>query len=155
DVTPFRENFQAEVIFPGLPDQRFRAVYREHETRPGSAQAYTVALTLPAPETFQVLPGMSVTVLVDPTNRHAGDAPLPRVPVEAGFTQDGEDGARVWRFDPDSRTVRSQPVELGDLSDAGVAVRRGIRTGDQVVVAGVHALQEGQVVREMTRERGL
>jgi len=154
-TAPFDDAFSAEVVFPGLPEQRFRAAYREHETRPGSAQAYTVALTLPAPETFRALPGMSVTVLVDPAQLRVGEAPLPRVPVEAVFAQDGQEGARVWRYDPDSQTVRAQPVELGEISGAGIAIRSGIQAGDRIVVAGVHALQEGQAVREMTRERGL
>ncbi|WOA30399.1 efflux RND transporter periplasmic adaptor subunit [Alloalcanivorax xenomutans] len=155
ETVPFDDDFSVEVVFPGRPEQRFRAVYREHETRPGSAQAYNVALTLPAPETFRVLPGMSVTVLVDPAQMRADRAPLLRVPVAAVFTRDGQAGAWVWRYHPDSQTVRAQPVELGDIADAGVAIRSGVQVGDRIVIAGVHALQEGQTVREMTRERGL
>jgi len=64
-------------------------------------------------------------------------------------------GARVWRFDPESQTVQSVAVVLGTVSDAGVAVLSGLQAGDQIVVAGHQYLAENQQVKPWVKERGL
>ena len=51
--------------------------------------------------------------------------------------------------------MEAQPVTLGAVSGDGVAILEGLSAGDRIVVAGVHRLEEGQAVRELTRERGL
>ena len=154
-AAPLDRNFQPEVVFPGLPDQRFPAVYREHEARSGSTQAYAVVVTLPTPEALAVLPGMSAEVWVDESRLSNGGRARARVPVGAVFNQDGQEGARVWRLDPEAGTVHAKSVMLGEVTGAGVEILDGLKPGDQVVSAGVHRLEEGQEVRELTRERGL
>jgi RND family efflux transporter MFP subunit len=154
-VLPLGPSFRPEVVFPGLPEQRFRAVYREHESRPGATQAYTIVVTLPVPDDLVLLPGMSVTVRVDRAAERQGDKTAPIVPVEAVFNGDEATGARVWRLDTENDTVEAQPVTLGAVSGDGVASLEGLSAGDRIVVAGVHRLEEGQAVRELTRERGL
>ncbi len=154
-VLPLGPSFRPEVVFPGLPEQRFRAVYREHESRPGATQAYTIVVTLPVPDDLVLLPGMSVTVRVDRAAERQGDKTAPIVPVEAVFNGDEATGARVWRLDTENDTVEAQPVTLGAVSGDGVAILEGLSAGDRIVVAGVHRLEEGQAVRELTRERGL
>lgn len=154
-VLPLDQSFRPTVMFPGLSERRFRAVYREHESRPGSAQAYTIVLTLPMPEDVVLLPGMSATVRVSQATPRSAEAAAPTVPVEAVFNDDGDSGARVWRLDPDNGTVHAQAVTLGEVSSDGVAILEGLSPGDRIVVAGVHRLEEGQAVRELTRERGL
>jgi len=154
-LLPLGPSFRPEVVFPDLPEQRFRAVYREHESRPGTTQAYTIVVTLPVPEDLVLLPGMSATVRVDrAAERQSDTAPL-IVPVEAVFNGDEETGARVWRLDSENDTVEARAVTLGAVSGDGVAILEGLSAGDRIVVAGVHRLEEGQAVRELTRERGL
>ena len=41
------------------------------------------------------------------------------------------------------------------VAGGGGATRGGVSAGGGLVVAGVHRLEEGQAVRELTRERGL
>ena len=98
---------------------------------------------------------MSVTVRVDRAAERQGDKTAPIVPVEAVFNGDEATGARVWRLDTENDTVEAQPVTLGAVSGDGVAILEGLSAGDRIVVAGVHRLEEGQAVRELTRERGL
>tara|TARA_R100000656_G_scaffold117472_1_gene90817 strand:- start:3547 stop:4632 length:1086 start_codon:yes stop_codon:yes gene_type:complete len=154
-VLPLDRSFRPDVVFSGLSEQRFSAVYREHESRPGATQAYTIVLTLPMPDKVELLPGMSATVYVDEAAlRHADKVPL-TVPMAAVFNSDEESGARVWRFDPRSNKVQAQAVKLGEVSGDGVAILDGLSPGDRIVVAGVHRLKNGQAVRELTGERGL
>ncbi|MBM1142594.1 efflux RND transporter periplasmic adaptor subunit [Alcanivorax sp. ZXX171] len=154
-MAPLDRTFRAEVIFPALPEQRFPAVYREHEARTGSTQAYSVVVTLPTPEVLAVLPGMSAEVRVDEEQLNGPKRPRARVPVGAIFNQDGKEGARVWRLDPEAGTVHAETVTLGAVTGSGVEIVKGLEPGDRVVSAGVHRLEEGQAVRELTRERGL
>lgn len=52
----------------------------------------------------------------------------------------------VWVIDPESKTVSSRAVQLGDMTESGVLVR-GLEGGEYVATAGVHHLREQQKVR--------
>ena len=63
-----------------------------------------------------------------------------------------EEGRRsVWIVSDEGRTVTRRDVALAEnrtAAEAGrIAVTAGLRPGDRVVIAGVHALAEGQAVR--------
>jgi len=51
--------------------------------------------------------------------------------------------------------VSAVPVTLGEVVGEGVEILDGLSSGDRVVSAGVHHLEEGQTVRELVKERGL
>jgi RND family efflux transporter MFP subunit len=59
--------------------------------------------------------------------------------------QQGE-GSAVWVFDEAAMVVRSQAVKLGAAQGNDVQILEGLKTGQKVVVAGVHVLAEGQKV---------
>jgi membrane fusion protein, multidrug efflux system len=71
-----------------------------------------------------------------------------RLPASA-LLEDGERRS-VWVVSPDGRSVTRRDVSLaavrGDEGDR-IAVTAGLQPGDRVVIAGVHALSEGQAVR--------
>ncbi|SDA94418.1 efflux RND transporter periplasmic adaptor subunit [Sinorhizobium sp. NFACC03] len=69
------------------------------------------------------------------------------VPATAVVKKDGAD--RVWVIDPETHTVSLRSVRLDSPStDIGsVAVLSGLKDGEEVVVAGVNELAEGQSVR--------
>jgi RND family efflux transporter MFP subunit len=56
----------------------------------------------------------------------------------------------VWVVDPESHQVQPRPVQADSYSERGALVSGGLAVGEQVVVAGVHALSPGQVVRPVT-----
>lgn len=58
----------------------------------------------------------------------------------------------VWVVDPRTGKVRMAPVTVGAYSEDGVPVLGGITATDWVVAAGVHLLQEGQVVAPIDRD---
>src|SRR5690606_5121450 len=88
--------------------------------------------------------GATVQVRVSETgDAQAGAAPL-RLPSSAVREEGGR--SAVWVFDPQSSTVRSQPVDLAGVAGSDVLVQRGLSPGMQVVAAGVHVLAPGQRV---------
>lgn len=150
------EDYQPDVRFEGAPDKVFKASYKEHEASADDrTQTYIITLTMANPEGIVVLPGMSVDVAIDLTQIMRKASAWPQVPVEAVFNKDGEDGAYVWRFDPQANVVNAVAVTLGQVVGDGVEITAGLDAGDRIVSAGVHHLKEGQAVRELVKERGL
>ena len=75
----------------------------------------------------------------------AGEAESLSVPLAALATKDGKPA--VWRVEPGSSQVTLMPVEVGSYGETRASVKGGITQYDWIVVAGVHKLTEGQVVR--------
>jgi RND family efflux transporter MFP subunit len=55
-------------------------------------------------------------------------------------------GSAVWVYDPAAGVVRSRGVEVNTADGNQAVIASGLKTGEQVVVAGVHVLAEGQKV---------
>ena len=73
-----------------------------------------------------------------------GPAEAIHLPTSALLRQ-GE-GTAVWVYEPDSGTVRVQPVEIAGADGNAAVVASGLAPGMQVVAAGVHVLSPGQKV---------
>ncbi len=58
-----------------------------------------------------------------------------------------ENKPAVWVVDPQSHQVSLRPVELQRQDSAGIVVAKGLKAGEIVVTAGVHALRPDQKVR--------
>jgi RND family efflux transporter MFP subunit len=58
-----------------------------------------------------------------------------------------EDKPAVWVVHPKSLQVSLRAIELDRHASSGVVVSQGIKPGELVVTAGVHALRPGQKVR--------
>jgi membrane fusion protein, multidrug efflux system len=68
-----------------------------------------------------------------------------RLPLTAVAEAKGQ--TVVWLLDRNAMTVRTQPVAVAGADGNSVVIGQGIKTGDEVVVAGVHALTPGQKVK--------
>ncbi len=55
-------------------------------------------------------------------------------------------GSAVWIYDAPSGTVRSREVQVAGADGNEAVIAAGLKPGEQVVVAGVHVLAEGQAV---------
>lgn len=53
----------------------------------------------------------------------------------------------VWVVDAQSKKVHPRNISIGGYREDGVPVNSGLSAGEQVVVAGVHMLVDGQLVR--------
>jgi membrane fusion protein, multidrug efflux system len=85
--------------------------------------------------------GQTVTVL-DELPRTDG---IVRLPLAAVMQQQGQ--TAVWVLDPARMTVQVQPVGVAGTDGNTVVVASGLRPGQVVVTAGVHALTPGQQVK--------
>lgn len=94
-----------------------------------------------APEAFRL--GSVVTAA--PPDVQQG-API-GLPATAVLRKEGAD--HVWVVDPSTRTVSLRPVRLDTSStdNHSVQVLSGLKEGEEVVVAGVHEIAEGQSVK--------
>lgn len=91
-----------------------------------------------APEAFRL--GTTITAL-----RSNGDHQEQiTLPFSALLEQDGK--AYVWVAEPQSQTVRRQPVEVVSRTDQDFIVK-GVEDGQRIVSAGVKSLQDGQKVK--------
>jgi RND family efflux transporter MFP subunit len=152
-------DYQPEVRFSALPEQTFRATLKEWDSVADPASnTYRVVFTMPTPSEFNLLPGMSATVLVDSSAVSSRISPSPLVPASAVFVptdRPTDSGPYVWLIDPVSATVALQAVTVGSVTSQGLEITTGLSLGDQIVSAGVHSLQAGQKVWSWQREPGL
>ena len=119
-----------------------------------------IILTMPRPDDFPTVGGVSGTVTVNLGNlpASAGKETLV-VPVEAVFNPDNrpKNEPIVWVVKGDNahRFLEERKVTVGEVTAQGVTITDGLHAGEQVVAAGVSELHAGQPVRIWTRERGL
>ncbi len=153
-------DYQPEIRFPSNSDTVYHARYKEHASQvTRGSQTYNVLVTMPRPRELNLLPGMAAEITIDLaviTKATSEDTSVSIPVTSLVFPDEAKgQGARVWRFDPESQTVQSVAVVLGTVSDAGVAVLSGLQAGDQIVVAGHQYLAENQQVKPWVKERGL
>lgn len=152
-------DYQPDVIFAAAPEQRYKATLKEWDsTADPATNTYKVVFTLPTPSDINVLPGMSAVVAVDAnavSQRLASNIVIPAAALFSPATEQPSAGHYVWVFNPATDTVQRRQVEVQALTNDGVEIAAGLETGERIVAAGVHALREGQHVREWVKERGL
>ncbi len=153
-------DYQPTVMFDSHPGQTFPVTLKEWDTRADPATlTYKVVFSLPVPDSFTVLPGMSASIKIDLARIIDLDASPLLLPASAVFSAEdtplADKRRYVWKVDPVSMRVTRSPVTAGRIRGAGIEILSGLRPGDQVVAAGVHALSEGVQVRSWRREQGL
>lgn len=132
--------------FENKPGREFDLTLREVATRADpKTQTFQVTFTMPAPEDFLVLPGMTATVTADFRKVATGEAVF-FLPA-AAVTADASLAPFVWVVDEATKQVRKVPVAVGRLSGWSIEVKDGLEPGNRVVVAGVGYLAEGMQVR--------
>ncbi|WP_219704338.1 efflux RND transporter periplasmic adaptor subunit [Marinomonas lutimaris] len=67
---------------------------------------------------------------------------------ESALTRDGKQTA-VYLFDPESQTLKIQPIEVVRYSNQSIFVSRGLTVGQHIVIAGVSTLRPGLKVSEL------
>ncbi len=142
------------AVFPFAPQRRFPVTFKE-----ASAEAdplsltYGVIFTLPAPEDYIVLPGMTATIVSAPAAINTEQTRF-LVPTAAVFADAG--GAScVWSVRGKGEPLRVQKtaVEIVGVQDVESVVGGAISQGELVVVAGTSLLRDGQAVRLLEDRR--
>jgi RND family efflux transporter MFP subunit len=149
------------VRINSMPDSQFTAQYKEHTgSSNNNTLTWQVILTMPRPENFPLVGGVSGTVTVNLANLPANTGkPALVVPVEAVFNPDNHprNEPHVWvvKGEGEQLHLEDRKVSVGQVTAQGVVITEGLNAGEQVVAAGVNELHAQQPVRIWTRERGL
>jgi len=140
-----RDGFTIEGYSPDYPQLIFPLEYREHATEVDRAtQTYEVVFGMARPQTIEILPGMTLTVVIS----QKGNAPLQQISVPVSAVDTDSNGSfRVWRYDSETGVVSPQSVTLGPLSGTHFPVLSGLEAGDTIVTAGTNLLSDGMSVR--------
>ncbi len=151
---------KASVTFDAIPDQVFKAVYRERTAEADPATgAYTITLKMPKPKNLQIFPGMTASVGFDLNKVFYMEQHGFILPVEAVISDEAapldSHMRQIWLVDPETMRVYQSDVEVGTITSKGLQILSGLEVGDIVVVTGANYIREGMKVREWKRERGL
>ncbi len=145
----------AVVVFDAAPDKEIRAQIKEIGTEASeTTRTYPVTLIMDQPEGFKVLPGMAGKVQARgelPSDMRSASV---EVPVSAVFSAEDVESSYVWVIDDQARTVTRRKVVTGQLTERGIEIREGLEPGEWIATAGVHFLQEGQMVRILEDQAG-
>jgi multidrug efflux system membrane fusion protein len=134
----------AKVTFPALPGRRFGA--RVREVAPAAdpqSRTYRVKLTLAAPAAA-VRFGMTGDAMLSPTAAAAA-SPQFQVPATAIFHH-GKDPA-VWVIRTRDSTLELRAVTVDRYTERAAVIAGGLKHGEQVVLAGVHTVYAGELVK--------
>jgi RND family efflux transporter MFP subunit len=146
-ISSIREGDKAVVRFEAIPDRDFEALAVEVGVEAVQLSTFAVTLRI-VDDDPRILPGM------------IGQAEFSfRIPEGAAMivppqaVASSPDGARfVWIVDRKSMTVTRRDVRIGGLSTEGLEVLEGLAPGDELVIRGVHRLEEGRKVRLLEAE---
>ena len=132
------------VRFDNYPGVRFSARLDTYAKTASDASGFPVSLKLDKEQSasYRISPGMTCQVTI-----RAADASLKSVAVPlTAIYAPAQGGEYVWVV-KDGRIER-RAVELGDIFGRDmVSVKKGLSDGEEVVVAGVYRLQEGDHVK--------
>ncbi|HTJ56301.1 MAG TPA: efflux RND transporter periplasmic adaptor subunit [Devosiaceae bacterium] len=128
------------VSLVDAPNQLMQASVREISPLiSASTRTQTVRLSLADPP-----PAFRIGATVNVASQREVSAQYP-LPPTALLEQDGK--TLVWLVDPKSLKVSQKLVAVGARTDERILVTNGLSDGDRVVVAGVHSLTDGEVVK--------
>ena len=154
------QDYHPKVVFDGFPNQAYDLTIKEWDTQADpNTLTYRVVFSLPVPDDFNLLAGMTGNVYIDLAKITKGQHAYFLVPVESVFSEVNPQTKKVenaiWRFDPITNAVQKVIVQTAELHRNGIEVTGGLNLGDFIVSAGVHSLSENQTVRPWQREKGL
>lgn len=139
-----------EVRLETYPDIVFNASLKELEKKP-TPEGFPLHLFLEHVNNqndrtqVKVAAGMSCRVKI--IMKTSGIKNNIIIPITAVFEGDIDDNTTVWLIDPDSNTVKKQNVIMGDIvGNDAIQIVEGLSNGQQIVVAGVHRLNEGDQI---------
>lgn len=152
--------YQPTVIFDSHPNQEFLISIKEWDTQADpSTLTYKVVFSLPTPQNFNALPGMSASIRIDLSKIIDLNLQQFILPISAVFSAEDQPIASnkkfIWKVNPATMTVSKVEVEVGEVKSSGIEVLSGLAAGDQIVAAGSHYLTEGMEIRPWNREKGL
>ncbi|MGE4290822.1 MAG: efflux RND transporter periplasmic adaptor subunit [Desulfovibrio sp.] len=146
-ISRIREGDKTKVRFESIPDHDFEALAVEVGVEALQLSTFTVTLRI-VEEDSRILPGM---IGQAEFSFRIPEGAAMMVPTQSVAT--APDGSRfVWIVDRKTMTVTRRDVQIGSLTTEGLEVLKGLSPGDELVIRGVHRLEEGRKVRLLEAE---
>jgi RND family efflux transporter MFP subunit len=140
DIRYFQKGMIVDVAFWADPTLITHGTIREIAgAADSSSRTFAVRVALGNEQRILLGQTASITAHV-PVTKSA-----PVIPVTAIAKQG--DQPIVWVVNPDTKTVKSKSVELGQPADDGLRIEKGLMPHDIIVTAGTQFLTEGQEVK--------
>ncbi|MBT8495378.1 MAG: efflux RND transporter periplasmic adaptor subunit [Deltaproteobacteria bacterium] len=133
-----------DVHFEAIPGASYRAVVSEVAVQSGRGGAPVTAV-IDEPDD-KVKPGLAATVIF----KFGSKDDQSRIVVPPVAVAEDRNGRYGFVFEPGQDglgTVKRVPLEVGELSDQGIEISKGLAVGQLVVTAGVTRLTDGMTVR--------
>jgi multidrug efflux system membrane fusion protein len=141
DIYIIRNTANASITLWALPGISVNGVIREISPSADSkTRTYATRISLLTNDP-KIQLGMTASVSI---TENSG-ASFIDLPLSALLKE--EENLFVWVISPADSTLIKTPVELGELTKNKVIIKSGLEDNQQVVIAGIHMLHEGQKVR--------
>ncbi len=139
---------EVDVSFDAFPGREIRATIKEIGTEASqTTRTYPVTLIMDQPEDIKILPGMAGKTLRAEIDTPEGILQTGlKIPITATFSQGEIDKTYVWVIDEQAKTVSRREIKTAELTDQGIKVVEGLKSGEWIATAGVNYLREGQQV---------
>lgn len=139
-----RDQFEAySCYFEIYPDRIFPLELITINQKANLNQLYTVRFRLKNSKDQMPTPGMSTMVTIQFKPDTVEQVSIPTIAL---FEKDGE--SSVWIYDEQKQVVNIRKVKVSEiLTDGTLVISHGLKVGERVVTAGVHALSENEKVK--------
>lgn len=142
-------DYRIRIEFDAHPGKLYDAQLKEMSLEASrKTRTFPASFVMSQPSDFTVYAGMSGRAHIDIARTEVGLARAIAVPFSAVFTPQDQKQSHLWLV-RDGRVV-AQAVTVGKHVGAHIEVVEGLSPGDEVVVAGVHSLVEGQLVKSLS-----
>lgn len=150
-INRFQEDLDLRVYaeFDAAPGKRYELTLKELAARADpETQTFQVVFTMPQPNDFTLLPGMTALVRAVINAKPGTHVDVP-ISVPAIAVKTSPEGDKiVWVVDADDMTVHPKKVNVGSMRGTqAIEVLEGLEGGERVVVAGLAQLSDGMKVR--------
>lgn len=154
-MAQFRKRLPIDVIaeFDAAAGAKYPLTVKEFSTDADpTTQTYQVVLSMAQPQEANILPGMTAKVTA---STKAGDVEGRAILIPAIAVLNSSDNKNyVWLLDRESMTVKKTAISIGSLrGDKNIQVLDGLKSGDEIVMAGVSKLRDGMKVRPWENQK--
>lgn len=133
-----KEGMKVQIKTDVYPDESFTGtVHLIHPRVDASTRTFTVEVTIDNPDS-RIVPGMFARVIMN-----FGEESHVVVPDRAVVKQSGSGNKYVYVYDPQTRTVTYNRVELGQRIDDAYEILSGVPAEAMVVITGQTRLADG------------
>lgn len=130
---------------PILTDKSFALKFVSIAPKANANGLYAVRFKIKGAGDEKLAAGMSASVLINKTPN--GDS-LISIPLSAVFERNGE--SHVWIYRDNTNQVSLSKVDIVKLSSNGeLVIKEGVESGEQIVVAGVLAIDEKMKLKKI------